>query len=191
MTLSKREQGYAIAVGAVVAGLGLWTLVISPYFDAMADLDSQTQKQIATQEDNTRLFARRDQLKKVWTDMQNNGLKLDPATAQSQAYHAVLDWAQQANVQLDGTKLERPSDAGDFEIIRFSVSGPSSSRSISRLLWDLETSPIPLRVNQLSLHALKPGSDNLTMQLDISTLCLMPTDQSSPDDASENMGGMQ
>ncbi len=53
-------------------------------------------------------------------------------------------------------------------------------RAASRLLWSLETASIPVRVTEMHITPRKEGTDDLSVQLSISTLCLLPdTDKQS------------
>src|SRR3712207_7371087 len=44
--------------------------------------------------------------------------------------------------------------------------------SISEFLWRIETAEIPLRINDMQINARKEGSDDLQLQLGVSTLYL-------------------
>ena len=46
--------------------------------------------------------------------------------------------------------------------------------SIANLLWSMETATIPVRVNDLQILPRKEGTNDLTLQLTVSTLCLLP-----------------
>jgi hypothetical protein len=43
-------------------------------------------------------------------------------------------------------------------------------RSIARLTWALETAQIPVRVNEMTITPRKEGTDDLQIQLSVSTL---------------------
>jgi hypothetical protein len=66
---------------------------------------------------------------------------------------------------------------GDFEVIGFHLTGNGSTPAMGRLLKSFETAAIPVRVEEMQLTPLKEGTDNLKIELSLSTLCqLAPTD---------------
>ena len=179
MKLSKRERYIAIAVGVVVALVVLDQVVLSPYFDAISDLKTQTDAAIAKQAENTALFDKQARLKTVWDDIIKGGLKADDSAAESQALNAALDWAQTAGVNISAVKPERTTVVNEFEVIGFHLTGNGSTPAIARLLNSFETGSIPVRVDDMTLNPRKEGTDDLTIQLSLSTLCLKPKDDTA------------
>jgi hypothetical protein len=179
MKLSKRERYIAIGVGVVVGLVVLDQVVLSPYFDAISDLKNQTEAAITKQNENSALFDKQAKLKKVWDDILAGGLKADDSAAESQALNAALDWAQSAGVNITAVKPERTTTANEFEVIGFHLTGNGSTPAIARLLLSFETAAIPVRVDDMTLTPRKEGTDDLTIQLSLSTLCLKPADDAS------------
>lgn len=174
MVLSKREKYIAIGAVSAIAVLVLDQVVLSPYFakrTAIADQRSQILEEMDKAND---LFARQRQLRKIWAEMQKGGLKADASEAESQALRAVLDWAQGAGVNLAALKPERSTQEGKFQIISFHVTLTGTVASMSRLLWSMETATLPVRVNDMQVTPRREGTDDLSVQLSVSTLCLLP-----------------
>lgn len=171
MAMTKRERNIAIGVGAALGLLLLDQVVITPYTDRLTAIDQQTQVAGAKVTDAATTFSRQRRMQKVWKEMQAGGLKSDESQAESQALHAVLDWTQNAGVNLAALKPERTQTQGQFQIISFHITGTGNTPEIARLLWGMETATIPVRVNDMQITPIKEGSDNLTIQLSVSTLC--------------------
>ncbi len=175
MVLSKREKYIAIGVGAAVGLLVLDSLIFAPYFtrrnkitvDRTA-LNEQTEAAAAT-------LMRQSKLRPVWAEIQQHGLMVDPDVAASQAQKAILDWAHAANVELFSLRNERPAQEGQFQIINFGVTGTGTMNSISKFLWSLETAAIPIRVNDMQITPRREGTDDLSIRLTVSALCMTPT----------------
>jgi len=178
VVLSKREKHIGLATIALVAVVGLYGLVLSPYLDrrqAVAqDLDRATQ-QLA---DANVLFDRQAQLQKIWRQMQQGGLSADESRAESQAQHALVDWAQWAGVALDTRGPGRPTQEDKFQVISFNITGTGSTAAITRLLWALETATIPIRVNDMQITARREGTDDLMIRFSMSTLAMPSPSQS-------------
>ena len=174
MVLSKREKYIAFGTAAAVVILTLDQIVLTPYFARRASIQAEQQQVIGDIDKANDLFARERKLRAVWADMQKGGLKIDPSEAESQALQAVLDWAKSAEVELAALKPERSTQEKSFQVIRFHVTGTGPMASIARLLWSVETAKVPVRVNDIQVASRREGTDDLSVQLSVSTLCLVP-----------------
>jgi hypothetical protein len=179
MAFTKRERYIATAVGAVIALVALDQVVLSPYLDARSGLDKQIDAAVVKQKENTALFDRQTRLTRVWDDITKGGLKADESAAESQALNKSLDWAQAAGVNITAVKPERTTTVGDFEVIGFHLTGNGSTPAMGRLLLSFETAGIPVRVDEMTITPRKEGTDDLTIQLTLSTLCLKSADDSA------------
>jgi hypothetical protein len=170
--MSKREK--FIAIGTAVA-IGLFVLdsfIIEPYSAALADIQQKTDAAAKQFTDDTSLLARRVRLQKIWSDMLSHGFKTDESAADSQLQHAILDWSQLAGVVPQNLKSDQSRKEGSFLVIGYRVTANGSMRSISRLLWALETATIPIRVSDVRVTPEREGTDQLSVQLGVSTLCI-------------------
>jgi type II secretory pathway component PulM len=174
VVLSKRERYISIGVGAAVTMLVVNYFLWEPYAQRRDEIaqarDDVTRRQSAAVD----TFDRQRRLRPIWTEITNGGLKTDPAEADSQARHAVLEWMQTAGVSLKAVNPERTTNVNQFQVISFHVTGSAHMYSLTRLLWSLETATIPVRVNDVQIKPQKEGTDELTVDLSISTLCLPP-----------------
>jgi hypothetical protein len=173
MTLSKREKYIGVVAGSAVVLFILYQVVLSPYFDALDAVDKQTADAIEKQNENTDLFDRQASLKKVWTAVKKD-LKADDSAAETQALGSALDFAQNAGVNITATKTERSIVVNEFVVTPFHISGLGSTPAIARLLYSFETASIPIRIEELSLTPVKEGTDNLKIELTLSTLSAKP-----------------
>lgn len=174
MVLSSREKYIAIGTAAAVAILVLDQLALSPYLARRTAINTERAQVMEDLNKANDLFTRQRKLRNVWANIEKGGLKVDSSAAESQALQAVLDWAQSAGVELAAIKPERSTQEKWFQVIRFHVTANGPMASISRLLWSLETAAIPVRVNDVQIIPRREGTDDLTVQLGVSTLCLLP-----------------
>ena len=173
-SLSKRERYIAIGVIAAVGIFVLNQFLLTPYTDARAAMRADRDRVDTQLADAERLMAKQKALAPIWADIQKNGLKTDRGRAESQAQQAVLDWAKSAGVNVASVKPERDQQQNQFQIIGFHVTGNGTMLSLSKLLYSIETAKIPVRLNDLQIAPRKEGTDDLTMQISVSTLALMP-----------------
>lgn len=184
MSMTRRERIIAIAtVGAAVLFL-FDRFALTPYMNRRQFLNEEQTR--ITQQLNAAgdLFDRQRHLRPVWADMQAGGLELDASSAESQAMQAVVDWAKRSGVELTAIKPERITPDKQFQVIGFRIVGNGSTGAVSRLLWSLENASIPLRVTDVQMLPRKEGTDDLNVQIGISTLSQLP-----PDMAADTSGG--
>lgn len=174
MVLNRREQRMAILTGMVAAALLLDLLVVSPYLDRRQSLARDRADAATKLSDADDIFTRQRHLRPVWMDLQRGGLQSDGSSAESQSLNAILRWAQWSGVELAALKPERTTQEAGFQVISFHVTANGPMSAVSKLLWSVETPAIPVRVNDLQIAPRKEGTDDLSVQLSISTLCQPP-----------------
>jgi Tfp pilus assembly protein PilO len=126
------------------------------------------------------LLARKREIGAKWREMIASGLKRDPAEAESQILHSVGDWAKDAGLKLSSVKPERQPDKRKLQEISFQASGTGSMNAVARFMWRLETSKVPIRVKDFQLGVRREGTDDLTLQLRLSTLYQAPEPPAPP-----------
>ena len=174
MTLSPREKNIAIGVGAAIVLYGLYSVVIKPYMDNLDALHDKTQAAQSALEDQKMLFQRKDDLQKVWSDLTHGGLSDNQSAAESQAVRAILDWAGDAGVTVTALKPDRASDENKFQILSYHVTAVGRTPDVGRLMWDIETATIPVRLTDVQVTPRKEGTDDLTIQFGVTTLVQPP-----------------
>ena len=179
MVISKRER-YIIAGSALVLGvLGLDQFVLNPLLNGWSQ--AQRQKETLHREMTRSLAARtiaREQSPR-WKQMVAAGIKPDPAEAESQALHAIRDWAVESGVTLAMVKPDRLTEKTHLPAISFQAGGAGSMEAIAKWLWRMQYAKIPIRITELQLASRKEGTDDLTVQLRLSTL-YMPAQAPAP-----------
>jgi Tfp pilus assembly protein PilO len=170
MIVSKRERLILVATLGVIGLALLYQYALTPLLDAReAAIARQTtlEQQVAA---NATLMKHRDKLSPLWKEMTTGGLKHDPTEAESQVLHALGDWAREAGVKIVALKPERSTEKRSLQEIAFQAVGTGSMKAISQFLWRIETAKIPLRIKELQLGTRKEGTDDLTIQLRLTTL---------------------
>jgi Tfp pilus assembly protein PilO len=172
MILSRRERLIIVVAATALAAAGLYYYVLTPLLDYRDALETQKQKALAELQRDTALLNHKREADPKWREMIAAGLKRDPAEAESQILHAVQDWSKETGLRLTSLKPERLPDKKSLQEISFQAVGTGSMNAVSRFLWRIETAKVPLRVKELQLGARKEGTDDLTLQLRLSTLYL-------------------
>lgn len=175
MVLSKRERYIAIATVAAVGILGLDRMVLDPLVSESSLLNTQLSDCQERLDRAARLFKNCKRKSGDWSRMQTGGLRRkDAAEAESLILNRIRDWAQDAGMSLASVKPERTAEEKSFQKITFRATGTGNMSQISRFLGRIKDSDVPVRVGELQITARKEGTDDLSVQLGISTIYLAP-----------------
>ncbi len=195
MALSTREKYIAMTVGAAVALFGLDRLVIDPFFEHGAEITSKRQDVEANLAKANATFNRRIALRHVWSDMRTvGGLVSDSNEAQNKMIETMQAWAQESGVKMtllspkhvSQPAMDRKSDKPEtkFDQTALDATGSGSMAALTRLLWKLESAPKLLKVTDIHIKPNKEGTDDLQIQLSVSTVSLIP--ETPADNATDN-----
>ena len=171
MVISNRERTIGIAVVAVI---GLWVLnaaLYNPYkekHDALLKADQEATKQLA---DIEQLKNRRRNLMESWDKMVAAGMKTDLGEAQNRLDRAVRDWELQAGITPDEYKRSEASNPDHgFQKTKAHLVASGNMKSVSSFLWALETTLLPIRIDDMNITSLKEGTDSLKLEMDLSLM---------------------
>ena len=188
MILSKREHYIVVTAIAALALLVADRYVLTPILSHRARMETKIQSLTGEMERAATLFSWKGLMTRKWNEMIAGGLKTDPAEAESQVLHAMRDWAQEAGLTLWSMKPERLDREDDLREIMFQAAATGPMSAVSRFLWRIETTSIPLRVKEVQLSSRREGTDALSLQLRVSTLYLSAEQLGTEKDAQPTPG---
>ncbi len=171
MILSKRERIVVVLTLAALSILVLDRYVLSPFLASYSAAGARREKLWVELRQAENLLARRRRIDPRWREMLSGSLKRDPAEAESQMFHALLDWSEQAGLKLS-LRPERSAEKTDLREITFHITTDGSMKSVLQFLWRLKTADIPTKLESVRLRSRKDGIDDLELQLRVSTLYL-------------------
>jgi type II secretory pathway component PulM len=186
MILSRRERYIVIGTVAVVGLLALDRLFLTPLIERRQLVDAQMRQATEEMTRANGLFTNRTRVNRKWNEMSATTLKSDGSTAESQIIRSVGDWALEAGLNLSSVKPERAEKEKQFQKITFRANATGNMASVSKFLWRLQTSKVPIRVTDLSITTRRDGVDDLSLDLGISTLYL-PPEAAKPETASNRI----
>ena len=174
MIASKRERIIGLLTAGVLVVLALDRLVLAPLTERRRTVEAQVEEARADVQLAEVLLDNRGRMDELWDAMLAGGIKAEVPEAESQALNALRDWAKDAGVTLTSLKPDRAETAQHFRVVYVGATCTGSMRSITEFLWRVQTTQIPMRVTLMQISARKPGTDDLSLQLSVSTLCLAP-----------------
>lgn len=174
MILSKRERFIAIAAAGVLGLLAADYYVLGPILSQRKALAQKITAQTEALSKDLKLVKETPEKKDQWERMLALGLKTDASAAESQVLHAVRDWAADSGLNLSSVKPEKSEQEKQFQKITFRATGVGNMNAVSRFLWKIQTSSIPVRIADVAINSRKDGVDDLSLQLGISTIIFAP-----------------
>jgi type II secretory pathway component PulM len=171
--LTARERRIAAGAAIAVALLVVDRLVWTPLLDWRDGIEAERGR-LADElaRDLNRIRARRE-LAPRWREIAAGGLAADAVLAESRLLHALRDAASESQVRLASVRPEQPRPVDDgIGSLQVAVSGTGSLDAVARLLHQLDTTSLPLRVERLQLSAAdaSAGPPELRVELRLSTL---------------------
>ena len=180
MVASRRERVIGLVTAGVLALLALDRLVLTPLTDRREQLAAELVAAEAERQRADQVILNGKRANKRWDTMLAGGLKDGVPEAESQALHALGDWANDAGITLTSLKPQRVERREQFDIVTVRATANGSLRSIGQFLWRLQTADIPMRITDMQVSSRKEGTDDLSLQLGVSTLALAPEAPTAP-----------
>ena len=162
-----------VAFGAI--GLFLFDRVIlSP---AMAAWKSQGERLAQLSEKVKRgrqLMERADSLRSRWDDMQQADLPDDLSTSEGEVFRAIGRWTREARVTFTSLTPQWRSHDEGFDTFECRAAVTGDQESLGRLLHEIETDPLPARIEECELSTRDNKGQQLGLSLRISFVALTP-----------------
>jgi len=174
MALSKRERLVGLMTAAVLVLLALDQIIATPLIERGREASSRVALASAELLRMDQIFQGDLEARRKWRDMAGESLAADAPTAESQVLNAVRTWAQDAGLTLTSLKPERNEQEKGFHKITIRATAHGGMQQVSRFLYAVEVATMPVRVSDLTLSARREGTDELALQVGLSTIYLPP-----------------
>jgi Tfp pilus assembly protein PilO len=116
------------------------------------------------------LLNRRARAERRWKTMTETGLVDSESAAESQLYLSLELWSRDAGLSVSNVRSQRLSSKGELREFVVSANMTGSMKSIARFLHAVEASPLPLRVKSCEISQRGEKTEDLGMDIQISTL---------------------
>lgn len=162
-----RETILKIAVGVVVGLFVLDRMVLNP---AIAAWKKQSERLTTLRRDVMRgrqLLERETSLRGRWTEMQRTDLDDDDSAAEDDVYKAISRWTRASNLSFTSLTPD-PREHEGYDTFEFRASANGDQAAFGRLLYELETDPLPARVVECEMNARDAKGQQLGLTLKFS-----------------------
>jgi len=124
--------------------------------------------------EGTQLMRREDSLRKRWNLMRSNTLSENSSQAEQQLLKTVDSWAQESRVAISSLTPQWKQNTDDYRTLECRIDAAGNLNALSRFLFNVEKSPMALKLESVELAAADATGQELTLGLRLSGLVLTP-----------------
>ena len=154
MRSDRREALLKLVVGVVVGLFVLDRAVLSP---AITRWKEQGERIASLREKVTRgrqLLERENSIRARWADMERTDLPEDLSLAESNIFKAISRWKNESRIGFTSLNPQwRPHPEDGYDTYECRAAATGDQASIGRLLYEIETDPLPARIEECELTA--------------------------------------
>lgn len=173
MALTSRERMIMMAAIAAVLVLVSDRYALTPLMEKRSENKQLVKSLEAEVEHSLSILNRRKQLQSRWDQMQSDGLSAQDGRIESLVLRFLQESSKQAGLLLTSIQPEHSEVKADFGHIEFLISGSGDMRAVTRFLWNLETTSLPLKVESFQLGAADDTASQMSLQLTLSSIYLI------------------
>ena len=169
MTLNKNEQLIAWVVGGVLALALTYYGVSGVFATQLEEYNKQITKQKAQVDLNKQVM---DKAKRLNAEAEHLGIEEDAAKMGNRVRTGVQSIAQRYRIIVSSWTPMKPKLLAktDYMEASFKMVATGNTSGVSQFLYSLENAGQPIRVDDLTLGATKPGTDSLQITVTLSAL---------------------
>jgi hypothetical protein len=178
LDLPQRQRWLVIGVAVLAAVLILDRIAFTPLTALWQAHTAEIAKLRQQVGDGRNTIARAAQIDRLWTDMQANALPKDPAQAEGEVLTAVARWGAANNIELSSIRPQWKRGTSDrFSLLECRVDAVGTLPTLTRFVYELEHSPMALRVDSIELTSRDDYGQKLSLGLIVSGLRLTPLER--------------
>jgi hypothetical protein len=165
MRSNQREKLLKIVVGVVVGLFVLDRMVLSPL---TASWKEQSERTTALREKVRRgrqLMDRAEAVRSRWADMLKSDLPDDNSAAEGQVIKGLGRWTQESRVNFTSLTYQWRSRDEGLDVFECRASASGDQVALARLLYELETDPLPARLEECELTARDAKGQQLSLAM--------------------------
>lgn len=173
--MSKRQRLLLIVAAAGLGLLVLDRVLFTPLGRAWLAQRAEIGALRQSIDNGRNVIARADQTRQRWAEMQAGALPRDPAQAEQDLITAFDRWGRTSGIELGSIRPQwKKGVTPRYSLLECRVDATGSVAALSRFLYELERSPLALRVDTLELSARDDNGQRLALTLTVTGLRLVP-----------------
>jgi hypothetical protein len=178
LNLPNRQRALVIGAGAMIALYILDSIVLEPLYTMWQAHAAEIVKLKTDVARGRSAIARAARTERLWAEMQANALPKDPAQAEQDLLSAFDRWSRANSVELSSIRPQWKRGGTDrYSLLECRVDATGTIPTLSHFIYELERSPLALRVDSFELTARDDFGSKLTLGLIVSGLRLSPMER--------------
>jgi hypothetical protein len=175
MTAQRRKRILLTIAGLAVASLVLDRLVLGPlvqHWDRRSGELATLGRSLAA---GRGVVDREERTRALWREIESGALPEDRATAEQRVLTAFDAWGQLTRIEVASIKPAWKRGANSrYSLLECRVDATGNLEGLTRLLFEVEQSPLALRIESVELTARDEQGQRLSLGLVVSGLRLFP-----------------
>lgn len=161
-----RETLLKIGVGVVVGLFLLDRVILEP---AIEGWKAQSERLSALEQKVQRgrqLVGREASIRSRWAEMQTTDLNDDSSAAENDVFKALNRWARDSRINFTNlTPQWRAHEDAGYDTFECRATATGDQAALGRLIYEIETDPLPAHVEEAELSARDPKGQQLALSL--------------------------
>lgn len=180
LNANNRQRLLVILAGAGVLLLVLDSIVLTPLTKSWQARSAEIARLTKNVAAGRGVVERGPLTQRKWREMESQALPRDPAQAEQQLISAFDRWGRESRIELGSIKPQWKRGTSDrYSVLECRVDASGSLATLTRFLYEVERSPLALRVESMELTTRDPQGQRLSLALMVSGLRLTPLERKS------------
>jgi hypothetical protein len=172
---SNRQRLLMILAGSAILLLVLDSLAFTPLTKAWQSRSAEIVRLKKSVTEGRSTVERAERTRGLWAEMEKQAMPLEPAKAEQDLVTAFDRWGRGSNVELGSIKPQwKRGSSARYSLLECRVDATGSVASLSRFLYEVEKSPLALRVEAIEMTARNENGQRLSLGLLITGLRFAP-----------------
>ena len=178
INLPDRQRWLVIGTAVVVALFLLDKVLFTPLTNMWKQHSEDIVRLQKSVIDGRVAIARAARTEREWEDMKTNSLPSNSSQAEQELYSAMYQWAGANRVDLANYRSQWIKGKTDkYSVCESRIDAAGTLQALSHFLFELEHSPLALRVDSVEITSRDDTGSKLTLALVVSGLRLVPLEK--------------
>lgn len=170
MRPERRRRILLVVAACCIGVLVLDALVLRPLFAAWDDQSGRIAQAAQDIERGTALVEREEAIRTRWQGMKDASLPKDTGKAESMVLEAIAEWSSRSGLDIAGIRPRWVAMRGVGDRMEVRLTAEGSMAAVARFLYELETSALPISLEDTQIRARDDDGRRLGVELVFSGL---------------------
>ena len=177
MKIKNRQKLLTIFALCAVGILMGDSLIITPLAKSWKERSAKIEGLEKSIQRGNLLLSRERQIKDQWHLMEKGTLTNNMSAAENTVLKAVDRWTQRSRISFTSLKPQWKQNEEDHVLLECRADGYGDLQAISRFLYELETDPLPLKIEDIELASRDTDGRQISLGVRFSGLLLVKEKQ--------------